>query len=77
MIQITDPQYYYDLSKRYENQLREETKQRVWLDSSYYAGFRRWLKTTYNINNHGSVVLKFEEERDYIMFLLKWTNGQT
>ena len=72
MIQITDPQYYYDLSKRYEHQLREETKRRVWLDSSYYEGFRRWLKDTYNIDNHGTTMLTFKNDHDYTLFMLKW-----
>lgn len=73
MIQITDPQYYYQLCRMYEQELMKETGRRVWLDSSFYKGFRQWAKKTYNIDNDGSVFLSFENEEDYIMFMLKWS----
>lgn len=74
MIRITDPEYYYALCRKYEVQLRL-TGQRVWLDSNFYEGFRAWIKEEYNIDNNGTVVLSFEDERDHTMFMLRWNRA--
>ena len=72
MIQVTDPQYYWKLCNMYEEELRKETGRRVWLDSAFYKGFRHWVKKKYNIDNEGSVFLTFQNEEDYVMFMLGW-----
>lgn len=76
MIQITEDKYY-SLTRIYGSQLQEETKQRVWLDNSFYVGFRRWLKETYNIDNNGNSVLTFENDHDYTMFMLRWEHAKS
>lgn len=76
MIQITDPQYYYDLCRTYEDQLILNGKQVVSIDY-FYEGFRRWIKNEFNIDNNGTVVLTFEDDRDYTIFMLRWNNDQT
>jgi hypothetical protein len=73
MIQITDSKYYYELCRMYEQELIRETGERVWSDSFFYQGFRYWVKKNYNIDNNGSVFLTFQNEQDYIMFLLRWS----
>ena len=72
MKEIYDPQYYDTLCSRYGIKIAQETGKRVVLDMSFYQGFRKWLKEEYNINNNGSIVLTFKDDRDYIMFMLRW-----
>lgn len=72
MKEIYDPQYYDTLCSRYGIKIAQETGKRVVLDRSFYQGFRKWVKKEYNIDNNGSIVLTFKDDRDYIMFLLRW-----
>lgn len=71
MIQITDPQYYYELCQEYKQVIFNKTKQKVWLEPSFYESFKKWVKDEYNIDNDGTIVLTFEDDRDYTMFMLK------
>lgn len=73
MKQIIDPKYYYKLCNIYEREVEQPTGERVWLDASFYGGFRKWVKEKYNITNNGSTILTFEDDRDYTMFMLGWS----
>jgi hypothetical protein len=74
MKEIYDPQYYNTLCSRYERKLPQEPgRLHGWLDDTFYQGFRAWLKEEYNIENYGTCILTFQDDRDYIMFMLKWS----
>lgn len=72
MKEIYDPQYYDTLCRRYWRKLHQETGRRRVLDRVFYQGFRAWLKEEYNIDNTGSSVLTFKDDRDFTMFMLRW-----
>lgn len=72
MKEIYDPHYYYTLCSRYEHKLQQEPGRPLRLDDTFYQGFRAWLKEEYNIDNMGTTVLTFEDDRDFTMFMLKW-----
>lgn len=74
MIQIKDPEYYQKLCARYERELEQQVGRRVWLDSSFYIGFKHWVKKNYNIDNDGTSMLTFENDHDYTLFMLKWNS---